>query len=553
MERRRESFYDAVRTRIGQIFMPDGSGITREFSAPWREPIWIQPALLTGSAEHRHLANQILQRYWDGAVCPCQEMAERSGRDFGIFQSSILAGTLKRHYTALNEDGRRVAGEHAKMLFRTFNGGAQSDYTFHGSNDNMPMMASMGLILGGEMLGNADAVRHGYWNLKEFRRILARNGWASEFNSSTYSAITLSCAARVASNSDSLEIRNLAREIEERLWTEVILHFHPGTFMQAGPQARCYAVDLAGHTHSLQALFWLLFGPELAGRDPIRSFFSPDGHEVLHFQGRNWSNIAEMCSIFDTEFNLPSRLRALFENRHYPATVRGNAEGMDQYGRRSGQFHTTCHMEREFSLGSVNAPMYGGEQTPGFFLTYRCKAVPADFRDCATVFPVYRLDSSPYGGSDSPYAYSFPNEKFISNRGWFHCLQHRDTVLLLGTPALPEKPINTDSLRLTLLFSAHYHDDFEIYEEGRSTSIAAGEVFIHVQPLIPQAGRIQCRWRKENNYRVLDLVTYEGPERFFSREELAVCFTGLLLTVKAKSGYSSIIDFHREMSALLIG
>jgi hypothetical protein len=69
---------------------------------------------------------------------------------------------------------------HTRELFKTHGGAAQSDYKFHGANDNMPAMATMGHILGGEALNDAGAIAHGRWMLHQFRRLFSRAAWASE-------------------------------------------------------------------------------------------------------------------------------------------------------------------------------------------------------------------------------------------------------------------------------------------------------------------------------------------------------------------------------------
>lgn len=538
-QERRELFYREVRRRAASVFSPDGTGLLPELNAPWREPFWLLPALLTGDEADRKLAANILVTSWNAPPHTVPGIAETSGREFGIFQSTTLAVLLKRYGDRLPAEAKAVAAAHAGFCARRKNGAAQCDYKFHGSNDNMPMMATAGLILGGEATGNEEAVRHGRWNLLEFRRQLYHTGWASEFNSSTYSPITLSSAARIAESSDSEELREIARGIEFRLWTELVLHFHPGTKLQAGPQSRCYAVDLAGHTHSLQALWWLLFGPEISGRDVLRSLWEPDGREILHFGGRVWSNAAEWCSIFDAEFHFPEELRPLMEKRPYPAWTCGCAEAMDQYGFRGGLFHTACYMEQEFSLGSVDSPMYGGEQTPPFLLTCRTGNA-TDFRGAATVYPVFLTDDLPLAEPEGENG-----EKFRPNRGWFYTLQHRNTLLLLGTPALPESELETDTLRLALVFSAYYDDRLEYCQENGAFTILRGDAVIHLQPLLPGNGGRHWRWRNESCHRLLEFLHYSGPVRRFTRAELATCLSGLLLTVTARPKRSSLAELHR--------
>ena len=43
--RRRALFQKLARGRIGEVVNPDGSGKIPQFNPPWREVLWIAPAL----------------------------------------------------------------------------------------------------------------------------------------------------------------------------------------------------------------------------------------------------------------------------------------------------------------------------------------------------------------------------------------------------------------------------------------------------------------------------------------------------------------------------
>jgi len=328
---RRDTWYRLTRERIYDMVNPDGTGKIPQFDPPYREPVWILPALYTGSQEHIDLANRMVHKLFDMTKVNLESRWEQSGRDFGIFQSNALAHCLHRFEPLLTEAAREVMEWHARLVFKTYRGSAAIDFKFHGANDNMPMMAAKGLICGGEALGDAQAVRHGLWQLHQFRRLLSRSAWASEFNSSTYSAVTLTAVAKLATYSHDPAIRRLALDIEHRLWAEVLLHYHPGTRHQAGPQSRAYCIDYAGHNHALQLVLWMAFGEDATGRDLIRSYFHPDGTEVIHFEGCHAQSIAEFCEMIDTDLHVPAELAGLIAERRYPALLRGRAEAMSRF------------------------------------------------------------------------------------------------------------------------------------------------------------------------------------------------------------------------------
>jgi len=574
--KRREAWYTRVRERIHEVFNEDGSGVLPQFNPPWREPLWILPALYTGGPEHVALANRVVARYNTTGRVKYAGVGEVRGKQFGIFQSNILADFLHQFHERLTPAAEKVMRWHAEQVFKTYRGAAQPDFKFHGANDNMPMMATFGLILGGEATGNRQAIRHGVWNLNQFRRLLSRSAWASEFNSSTYSALTLSGAARIATFSRDPAIRELALQVEERVWAELLLHYHPGTFQQAGPHSRAYSIDYAGHNHSLQLIYWLVFGAAPAGRDLLQSYFEPDGTEVIHFEGCYWQSIAEYCDFIATDFHVPAHLARLIRERRYPALLRGRCEIMGRYDGMSAVCHTETWMEPEYSLGTVNGPHCGGEQTSSLHVTYRRTPRPKTFRDSGTVFFKYQTDQTETGSKSVSADGKFKGEKFVSNRGWVYALQKENTALLLCTPnltcglseldRLAGKPLRlrTDTLKLQLVFPAHYGSirrsvigagPVRAGATGQSAavepvSIEAGEVHLHVQPLLPTSlpRNAAVLFVRQNQYEILELVNYEGRTRTFTRQALARVLNGMVVTVAPRRRFRSLQSFHARMS-----
>ena len=567
---RRDQWFAANRAQLDKLINPDGTGKMPQFNAPWREPVWILPAVYTGGSEVIDLANRIVEQYPKAPSVDYKEYGSRSGMEWNIFISNVFTHCLHRFEKLLTPAARKVMEWHARETCKLVRGSGQPDYKFHGANDNMPMMGTFGMIFAGETLGIPEAIDHGLWNLQELRRLLSRSAWISEFNSSTYSGITLSGAAKLATYSRTPEVRELALEIERRLWAEVLLHYHPATFMQAGPHSRAYSIDQAGHTHTLQAVLWMAFGEE-SGRDPLRSYFEPDGREVIHFAGNPWQNIAEMCDALDTELHVPEDLARLVKGRSYPAIHRGRSECISRFDGMAAVYHTETYMEEAFSLGTVSGPLCGGEQTTTCYVTYQRQPKVRDFRDAATVFFKYLTSDSPVSVLEKSKDGAYEGEKFVSNQAWWYSLQKRNTALVLTTPSLKglgKKPLETSSLRLAVVFPAHYgkilrsiigDGSVQMGAVGESAevvpvSVETGEVFIHIQPLLP-TNLPRCaalRFSTCGHYEVLDLINYEGPQRTFTRKEAALVLNGMVLTVEAKSKFDSLESFHRQMSKVAI-
>jgi hypothetical protein len=567
---RRELWFKTTRDHIHLCLNPDGTPVIPQFDAPHRETLWAAAALYTGSQNFIDMANNAIARWHDVARLDSKPGSrETHGSDFGIFQTNTMVHLYHRFHKLLSPAAEKVMRHHVEQATFTFKGSGQPDTKFHGANDNMPMMATQGLIFSGEILGNKNALNQGLWNLNQFRLLLSRAGWASEWNSSTYSMVTLSHVAQLATYSHTAEVRELALEIEHRLWAEVLLHYHPPTFMQAGPQSRAYVVDYAGHTHSMQLVYWVVFGPEISGRDPIRSFFQPDGREVIHFEGCPYQSIAEFVHFLDGDFHLPVGLAELATKRNYPARLRGRAEAMGNYELSGNVYHTETYMEEEFSLGTANVPMGGGEQSATLYATYKRKPEVKDFRDASTVYFKYVTKATEHGVMSRSMDGKFEGEQFISSQGWAKAMQKDNVGLLLITPNLRNSPLETDTLRLDLLFPAHYGrisrtiigdgnvQEGAVGESGEvvPVSVEAGEVYINIIPLIPTSLPRKAALRftmHRDRYEVLELVNYEGPKRTFSKKELELTMNGVVLTIDAKKKYGSLEEFHRAKSNALI-
>ncbi len=568
---RRELFFQETRKAIRKYVNPDGSGTIPQFNPPWREIFWIAPALYTGDKEDVMLANRMIGRFFSCGKAFSTEIGKESdGRLFNVFLSNTAAGLYAEYDDKLTPEARDVLRWHTEQVFRTYAGAAQPDLKFHGCNDNMPMMSTKGLILGGQKMKHERAVRQGIWNLNEFRRLLSRSAWASEFNSSTYSAITLSNVAKIAERAEEKSVRTLARECEERLWAELLLHFHPDTRRSAGPSCRCYSADWVGHAHATQALLWLVLGAEISGYDIPDLFFHSEKHprHVIHYLGNTMQNIAEFSDFFDTEYHLPESLAELAVKKRYPALLRGRSESMSRYNGCAGVYHTETYMEESFSLGTVDTPLCSGDQTAQLYATYKRKPVVADFRDSAAVFYRYFKENVFLSRLEHSYDDGFQGEPFTRSHAWAYTMQKNNVALLLTIPNLQEAPLLTDVLRLDVVFPAHYGGirrsvigDGKVLDgaQGDSTevvpvSVETGEVYIHVYPLIPTSlpRRHALRFEKEDRYERLALFNYEGRKFPFRRELLECVQNGFVFTIDDRSKWSSLEEFHRAHSDCLI-
>ena len=84
-------------------------------------------------------------------------------------------------------------------------------------------------------------------------------------------------------------------------------------------------------------------------------------------------NIAEFCEFTSADYHVPEELVPLLRECAYPARTRGRSESMMRYDGMAGEYHTENYMEQEFSLGTVDTPLCGGEQTAQLYATYKLR------------------------------------------------------------------------------------------------------------------------------------------------------------------------------------
>ncbi len=81
----------------------------------------------------------------------------------------------------------------------------------------------------------------------------------SEYNSPTYTALTLWFLALIAEHSTTEAARRLALFLEERLWVDVAMHFHAPSQQFAGPHSRSYQDDSVGGFSALHCTMLAAF------------------------------------------------------------------------------------------------------------------------------------------------------------------------------------------------------------------------------------------------------------------------------------------------------
>lgn len=529
-----------------------------------RERFWICFALF--SEGNRDLANAVIR----SSKLVRDEYDFRS--TYNIFNTNIATVLLRSHRESMDADVIRLLEELVSDGFAIWAGNRAPDYQFHGFNDNMPAKALLGLILGGEMLGNSAAVEHGLWSLRQMAAQLSRRGVNSEFNSPTYTPLTLHAFAELAEHAENEEARELAAAIETRLWWDLAARFHPETGMLAGPHSRAYTVDVLGQVTGMSSLLWFVLG-DLSAMSPMK-FFEPDSKLVLHHCGNLPFNISQMCWFAEGEYHLSESCQELFRSKNYPFHAVATAEVGASTVSASTAVRLETYLNADFSVGSSSVPFLNGVQSAPYFVTYRRNEHPWDLSDVGTVFSKMLLNDAVPGEAlhESQAGDNYGEQSNLASYAHTQTLQSEDTVIVLTRPhaasANPEDRSELNRIRELVLFPSRFSGADEIrigahgvredwsgeVSRGQWIGCRRGRLLIAIRPLVytRTRGVPHIFLREENGYQYICTSFYDDVSQEFSESDLADIYGGFIAEHASVDQYNSLEAFIQDLERSVI-
>ena len=95
-------------------------------------------------------------------------------------------------------------------------------------------------ILGGQLIGKDSFVNRGINKLKDWQKHIDKSGVPNEYNSPSYSSVTINALSNLINFSQDEESKMIAKLIILRIGISFALHLHPKTKRLAGPHCRAY-------------------------------------------------------------------------------------------------------------------------------------------------------------------------------------------------------------------------------------------------------------------------------------------------------------------------
>lgn len=547
IELRREQLFALDRPLLREIFAKDGSVLPHVQHPALgdandaRSRFWHSYAALTGDENDRQLGNAILRK-----------TSMQPGYDFGMV--SLFHAWLHLN-DRLDEDVRNQMESCIRLSGRPQ---VKCDHGFVGMNDNFAAMAVMNAVLAGEYNNDEVSINWGKNKLTELVQRLERDGVISEYNSPTYTPITMLCMAEIVEYAKDDELREMALHVETQTWLHSLACYHPGIGIQSGPTSRSYMVDSCGHLSSMNATYYMIFGDKWVPFHPAKYGFGQERRWVVHHKNIYYP-ASSICWQAIVNYHPPDEAFQLVKERSFPDTViatassatrwRPDVQRMDESGKlhervnqftpiRMGPVLLTTHMAKDFSLGtSSGVPACGnGGQQDGFLATWR-RRTPTEIspllpEDVCTLFTRYTIND--IGPNDSGC------HDLFSDLGYKTAVQQNAAAIVLYQPS-PMIPLRVSSMRLCLVMPIHcqeienlwlgkvaWNDDVLESFQPVPVWIEDGRVRICIIPTVITKYHIDqpvMRVKKEGKFMLIELINYQGPERTLQFHQHALCNT----------------------------
>ncbi|MBI4530231.1 MAG: hypothetical protein HY709_01815 [Candidatus Latescibacteria bacterium] len=382
----------------------------------------------------------------------------------------------------------------------------------HLNYTNIALLSIFAQLAGGESLNSDEFLTRGYHRFNEWITQTNTQGAPTEFNSPTYTAVDLFALAWMRRFVQSEEVRIKARIMEERLWAQLAVHYHPPTKQLGGPWSRGYQNDVVGGSGLVKMILYKELGGEsFADFSDVRRFDMD--HNIL------WGILAALL-----EFHLPDYLRSLFDRKAFPYLTR---ETTDVVANEVHPSDITTYQTASFSLGSAGYNYHFIEHANNLLLHFQG-------RDRSNVlYTRLHLNDEIYGTSQHGLMVSFKTND--NDQGVFRSVQEKGKVI--GLYGLRGKTTAT-GVRVDLVvpdfegFDEMWVGDERIEKRPYSTDteqiifLRELKTCVAIRPLTTL-----CPWPGKSvwidvvdGYLYISIIYYRGEEQTFGKRDVKAGF-----------------------------
>lgn len=444
------------------------------------------------------------------------------------------------------------------------------DFQFHGYNDNMPAMKTFVLLVAGEMLDEQKWIDQGLANLCQLRSLFMRRGFLNEFNSPTYTSITLMALSEIANYAKNEDAVKLAKASGERVFADIAFHWHKETSGLAGPFSRAYTLDSVGHCGISNMFMWSLLGDEVF-INPLRYYFGNESDKVVlhHKSHLPFLQVSSVWHISADYLIYPDLIDYL-RNSAYPRIVKGTAEsgpaspGKTELNKADGSYKfirdgnfshpfmnysSTTFMRKKWTMGTSTGYMCDGAQSELFFIRYALNNTPTGVEDIRTIYARYLInDNSNYVDYEENGEKYHVSNDLLRNQGAGFAFQHESTAMFCCKP-IPfavTKPIS--SLRLRIFLYAKHSDPEKVEFVNNNIVIEDHGINILLKPMvnndgigdIQNSGKVEIN--RDGDWIYIDIFNHNGPAREFSENDIQRFCNGFVCEISEKPFEQNMLD-----------
>ncbi len=336
---------------------------------------------------------------------------------------------------------------------------------------NITALDILNTCLGGELLEDAPLLARGRNKLAAWLAYTNYHGHPLEYNSPTYTSVSLRALKRLVDFAKDQEVKRLAGEMAGKLGLSVLLHIHLGTGRWAGPHGRAYQPSVVCETP-----------PEI-----------------------------EMVRAWLADGTIPASMAPLLDARPASFQVVETAE-------RERKLAITTYHSESCGLGSATSAF--NAQANLCMVHYRRPAAERP----GVLYTRYLLDDKWFG--DAYHATDRTKTRNLPDEGDFFSVQHERRMIGIYAP---QNFRQGRSAKAVLIWTQIEQID-EIWVDGEQVNnfphainagqllvIASGDALIAVRPLtVTTLGKeAPIHLVERNGDLVLEMFNYRGPEKRF--------------------------------------
>lgn len=546
MTRFKKMLLDSARNEAERYFDPK-----KRLCLIPRETAWYAITLLESHDPQDHiLANDILASLEakDGTHTPC-----------------TLYLILKRYADKLGKKSRENIVD---TLRDNLSISASVRYT--DGNVNHPVAAYVNLLCSGELMGDRVSVNLGRENLYHLKSSAIRRHYQykqsdlSEYNSPTYTALTIWFLALAAEFVTDKQAKELARFLEERTWLAVAMHWHEPTQQFAGPFSRAYAEDSYGGYSALHCTLAAAVSRNIFidFNLPLR-FIHPSALiqnafiAVLRFHVPKQAVQVAFEKPFPYHFNMTTYCEQYHENR-FKTLNQKKVHVFDDEVYAGGWGELTTYLHHEYCIATAGRPYVNGAQCDSFSVRYRCSDSVSSLCDFRSIYSRMVFNQAKTGVKYSCHTTgSDIGPDYVYEEGRPFTFQTSDKAIVLYSPKRIGHE-NVENLRLDIIFS--YQRPFgEMRIGGRPVThypviqgkrewiiIRDHRVYLAVYPLNVAVNGVEHNviLHQEDDHFIFSLYNYQGKARNFSRHDMSLIRNGFVFLIMDNTMVDSIVDFH---------